>query len=105
MGKMIYVGNLALRATAGDLAEAFGKFGTVTGARVVSDRETGRSRGFGFVEMGDGGSQAIAALDGAALHGRALAVSEASPCAGGDRRRPGCRDRRVGVHARPAPEG
>ena len=79
MSKNIYVGNLSFTATADDLREAFGAFGSVTSAQVVSDRDTGRSRGFGFVEMADGGDEAIAALNGAQLGGRTLTVNEAKP--------------------------
>jgi RNA recognition motif-containing protein len=79
MSKNIYVGNLALRATAADLVEAFARFGTVTGARVVNNPETGLCRGFGFVEMGDGGEAAIAALNGSQFHGLTLSVSEPRP--------------------------
>ncbi len=79
MSKNIYVGNLSFGATADDLREAFGAFGSVTSAQVVSDRDTGRSRGFGFVEMADGGDEAIAALNGAQLGGRTLTVNEAKP--------------------------
>jgi RNA recognition motif-containing protein len=79
MSKNLYVGNLPFRTTADDLREAFGQFGTVTRAQVVSDRETGRSRGFGFVEMADGADEAIAALDGALFQGRNLKVNEARP--------------------------
>jgi RNA recognition motif-containing protein len=79
MSKNIYVGNLSFTATADDLREAFGAHGNVTSAQVVSDRDTGRSRGFGFVEMADGGDEAIAALNGAQLGGRTLTVNEAKP--------------------------
>jgi RNA recognition motif-containing protein len=79
MSKNIYVGNLSYQATADDLREAFAAYGTVTRAQVATDRETGRSRGFGFVEMTDGGDEAIAALNGAQLGGRALTVNEARP--------------------------
>jgi RNA recognition motif-containing protein len=79
MSKNIYVGNLPFSATTSDLEQAFGQFGTVTRAQIVSDRETGRSRGFGFVEMSDGGDEAIAALNGAQFQGRALTVNEAKP--------------------------
>src|SRR5260370_60608 len=79
MSKNIYVGNLSFTATADDLREAFAEYGTVTSAQVVSDRETGRSRGFGFVEMADGGDEAIAALSGTQLGGRTLTVNEAKP--------------------------
>ena len=79
MAKNIYVGNLSFEATAADLEAAFGQHGTVARAQVVTDRETGRSRGFGFVEMSDGGDAAIQALNGAQLGGRTLTVNEAKP--------------------------
>src|SRR3954454_9628797 len=79
MSKNIYVGNLSFEATASDLETAFGQHGTVQKAQVVSDRETGRSRGFGFVEMADGGDAAIAALNGTQHGGRSLTVNEAKP--------------------------
>jgi RNA recognition motif-containing protein len=77
--KNIYVGNLTFDATADDLIELFGQYGKVAKAQIVSDRETGRSRGFGFVEMEDGGDQAIAALNGTNFKGRDLTVNEAKP--------------------------
>jgi RNA recognition motif-containing protein len=79
MATNLYVGNLPFSTTADDLREAFSKFGTVSRAQVVSDRETGRSRGFGFVEMADGGEQAIEGMNGAELAGRKLTVNEARP--------------------------
>lgn len=79
MSKNLYVGNLPFATTDADLKEAFGQFGTVTRAQVVTDRETGRSRGFGFVEMSDGAEQAIEALNGAMFQGRTLTVNEAKP--------------------------
>src|SRR5689334_21541014 len=79
MGKSLYVGNLSFDTTAGDLEAAFGQHGTVARAQVISDRETGRSRGFGFVEMSDGAEAAIQALNGAQLQGRTLTVNEAKP--------------------------
>jgi RNA recognition motif-containing protein len=79
MSKNLYVGNLSFSTTADDLREAFGQFGTVTRAQVVSDRETGRSRGFGFVEMEDGAEEAVTALNGAQFQGRTLTVNEAKP--------------------------
>jgi RNA recognition motif-containing protein len=79
MSKNLYVGNLPFSATADDLREAFSQFGNVTSAQVVSDRETGRSRGFGFVEMSEGGDEAISALNGAQFQGRSLTVNEAKP--------------------------
>jgi RNA recognition motif-containing protein len=90
MSKNIYVGNLPFQTNADDLRDAFGQYGTVTSAQVVSDRDTGRSRGFGFVEMADGGDEAIQALNGADFQGRALTVNEARPreqrSGGGERR-------------------
>lgn len=79
MAKNLYVGNLPYQTTADDLREAFSQFGTVTRAQVVSDRETGRSRGFGFVEMSDGAEQAVEGLNGAPFQGRTLTVNEARP--------------------------
>jgi RNA recognition motif-containing protein len=79
MSKNLYVGNLSFQTTADDLLEAFGQYGTVTRAQVVEDRETGRSRGFGFVEMSEGADQAIANLNGAMFQGRSLTVNEAKP--------------------------
>ena len=79
MATNLYVGNLPFNTTADDLREAFSKFGTVARAQVVSDRETGRSRGFGFVEMSDGGDQAIEGMNGADFGGRTLTVNEARP--------------------------
>jgi RNA recognition motif-containing protein len=79
MAKKLYVGNLSFSATNESLQEAFSQFGTVTSAQIVMDRETGRSRGFGFVEMADGADQAIAAMNGAQLDGRTLTVNEAKP--------------------------
>jgi RNA recognition motif-containing protein len=79
MTKNLYVGNLSFQTTADDLREAFGQHGTVVRAQVVSDRETGRSRGFGFVEMSEGADEAITALNGALFQGRNLTVNEARP--------------------------
>lgn len=79
MSKKLYVGNLAFATTNEDLQEAFSQYGTVTSAQVMMDRETGRSRGFGFVEMGSGGDEAIAAMNGAQFMGRTLTVNEAKP--------------------------
>ena len=75
----LYVGNISFQTTNEDLAEAFGQHGTVTSAQVVMDRETGRSRGFAFVEMSDGAEAAIAAMHGANFMGRTLTVNEARP--------------------------
>ena len=79
MSKNLYVGNLAFGCTADDLRELFAQHGNVASAQVISDRETGRSRGFGFVEMSDGGEAAISALNGADFQGRAVTVNEARP--------------------------
>ena len=79
MSKNIYVGNLSFQTTSDDLVELFSAYGTVTRASVANDRETGRSRGFGFVEMSSGGDEAIAALNGAQRDGRTLTVNEAKP--------------------------
>ena len=65
--------------TADDVRDVFAPFGTVTRAQVATDRDTGRSRGFGFVVMNDGGEEAIAALNGSQLEGRTLTVNEAKP--------------------------
>lgn len=83
MSKKLYVGNLAFGTTSDDLVTLCGQFGTVTSAQVVTDRETGRSRGFAFVEMSDGGDQAIQALNMAEFQGRNLTVNEAKPREGG----------------------
>lgn len=79
--KNIYVGNLPYQTTEDDLRRLFEEYGEVQRASVVMDRETGRSRGFGFVEMADDaeGNRAIEALDGADLDGRSLKVNEARP--------------------------
>ena len=79
MSKNIYVGNLSFSTTTADLEQLFGQYGTVTKAQVVTDRETGRSRGFGFVEMSAGSEQAVAALNGFEYQGRRLTVNEAQP--------------------------
>lgn len=79
MSKNLYVGNLPYGVTADDLREVFEQYGTVTRAHVVSDRETGRSRGFGFVEMDNGADDAIEAMNGADFKGRTLTVNEARP--------------------------
>ncbi|HET6574580.1 MAG TPA: RNA-binding protein [Fimbriiglobus sp.] len=79
MSKKLYVGNIAFQTTNDDLVTAFSQYGTVTSAEVITDRETGRSRGFAFVEMSDGAEEAVAALNGAQLGGRTLTVNEAKP--------------------------
>lgn len=81
MGNKLYVGNLAYAVRDEDLQQSFAQFGTVTSAKVMMDRETGRSKGFGFVEMGsDAEAQAaINGMNGQSLSGRALVVNEARP--------------------------
>ncbi len=81
MGKKLYVGNLPYSVDDQSLQEAFQAFGTVASARVITDRETGRSKGFGFVEMenDDAATQAIEKLNGQPLEGRNINVSEARP--------------------------
>jgi RNA recognition motif-containing protein len=81
MGNKLYVGNLAYSVRDESLQAAFGQFGTVTSAKVMMDRETGRSKGFGFVEMGsDAEAQAaVNGMNGQALDGRPLVVNEARP--------------------------
>ena len=81
MGNKLYVGNLAYSVRDDSLLQAFSPFGTVTSAKVMMDRETGRSKGFGFVEMGnDAEAQAaINGMNGQALEGRAVVVNEARP--------------------------
>ena len=77
----IYVGNLSFDTSDADLQAAFAAHGEVTSARVITDRDTGRSRGFGFVEMpsSDEANAALSALDGTELDGRSLKVNEARP--------------------------
>ena len=81
MGNKLYVGNLAYTVRDDSLMQAFAEFGTVTSAKVMMDRETGRSKGFGFVEMGsDAEAQAaINGMNGQPLQGRPLVVNEARP--------------------------
>ena len=81
MGSRLYVGNLAYGVTSSDLEQLFAQHGQVQSAEVVSDRETGRSKGFGFVQMGsdEEAQAAIAALHGQQHEGRALTVNEAKP--------------------------
>jgi RNA recognition motif-containing protein len=81
MGKKLYVGNLSYSVTDSDLEQMFAQHGTVQSAQVIMDRDTGRSKGFGFVEMGSEteAKAAIAALNGVEKDGRALTVNEARP--------------------------
>ena len=85
MGKKLFVGNLAFSTTSQDLESLFAESGTCESATVITDRETGRSRGFGFVEMSNSGEadQAIAKLNGRDLGGRQINVSEAKAREGG----------------------
>lgn len=79
MSMNLFVGNLPYSTTDEDLRDTFAPYGEVTRAQVINDRETGRSRGFGFVEMASGGQEAIDALNEADLGGRPLKVNEAQP--------------------------
>ncbi len=79
MSKKLYVGNLSFNSSEDDVRNLFSQYGTVTSVSVVTDRETGRSRGFAFVEMADGADEAINACNGAQLDGRTLTVNEARP--------------------------
>jgi RNA recognition motif-containing protein len=85
MAKRIYVGNLPFSSTEDELREAFALHGTVTGVDVITERETGRPRGFAFVEMEDSAAAAaaIAAMDGSDFGGRNLRVNEAQERRGG----------------------
>lgn len=100
MGKKIYVGNLPFNATSESLSEVFAPFGTVGSSKIITDRDTGRSKGFGFVEMADpaAADAAIAQLHGSDLGGRSLTVNEARPMerreGGFSGNRPGGRDSR-----------
>src|SRR3954470_16625167 len=79
MSRKLFVGNLPYSVTSERLSEAFSQFGTVTSSKVIADRETGRSRGFAFLEMesDDQGAAAMQAMNGALLDGRSIAVREA----------------------------
>ena len=81
MGKKLYCGNLGFDVSSSDLEQLFSEFGSVDSAQVIEDRETGRSKGFGFVEMGSDAeaASAIEALDGTEHNGRAIKVNEAKP--------------------------
>ena len=81
MGNKLYVGNLPYSVRDSDLEQAFGQFGTVTSAKVMMERDTGRSKGFGFVEMGSDpeAQAAINGMNGQQYGGRALVVNEARP--------------------------
>jgi len=81
MGKKLYVGNLPYSVRDGDLEQAFGQFGAVTSAKVMMERDTGRSKGFGFVEMGtdEEAVSAVNGMNGQPLGGRSIVVNEARP--------------------------
>src|SRR6266550_6246419 len=79
MSKKIFVGNLSFQTTETDLTETFAQHGPVEAVAIITDRETGRSKGFGFVTMTDGADKAIAQLSGSELNGRVLTVNEAKP--------------------------
>ena len=81
MAAKIYVGNLSFNSTEQDLEDMFGEFGTVQSVKIIEDRETGRSRGFAFVEMSSNeeAQSAISALNGREVDGRALTINEAKP--------------------------
>src|SRR5262249_5687135 len=85
MGKKLYVGNLSYDVDSSALEQMFAAYGTVQSAQIISDRDTGRSKGFGFVEMGSDqeAQAAIAALSGKQIGGRSLTVNEAKPREGG----------------------
>ena len=87
MGNKLYVGGLPYSVTEGRLQEIFAAHGTVESAKVISDKFTGQSRGFGFVEMSSGGEaqKAMEALNGTQLDGRTLVVNEAKPMGNRDR--------------------
>jgi RNA recognition motif-containing protein len=88
MANKLFVGSLAYTATDDDLAALFGTVGTVQSAKVIVDRDTNRSKGFGFVEMStdEEAQEAIKQLDGKELNGRAIAVNEARPQENRERR-------------------
>ena len=75
----IYVGNISWGLSDQDLENVFAEYGTVTSAKIITDRMTNRSRGFGFVEMSDGGEAAIESLNGTEVDGRELVVNESRP--------------------------
>ncbi len=79
MSTNIYVGNLPFSATAEEIRDLFSAYGTVESVKLITDRETGRLRGFGFVEMESGAQEAIAALDQKDLGGRRITVNPARP--------------------------
>jgi RNA recognition motif-containing protein len=90
MGKKLFVGNLSFDTTSAELEALFSEVGTCESATIVTDRATGRSRGFGFVEMSSASEagQAISTLNGRQVGGREINVNEAKAREGGDNRRP-----------------
>jgi cold-inducible RNA-binding protein len=86
MKTKLYVGNLSFETTESDLKELFGQAGSVETVRIITDHDTGRSKGFGFVEMQDGGDKAIAAINGTEFRGRTLTVNAARPMSSRDER-------------------
>ena len=94
MTKKIFVGNLSFQTSETDLSDLFGQVGTVESVSIITDRMTGRSKGFGFVEMeSEQAEQAIARFNGAEVSGRKLNVKEARPLVKRDNDRPRGRDR------------
>lgn len=87
MATKLYVGNLSYQTTDSDLSKMFAEAGTVVSAQVITDRETGQARGFGFVEMSSAGEAeaAISSINGRNVDGRALVVNESKPREGGSR--------------------
>ncbi len=81
MSKKLFVGNLSFQTTENDITDAFAQYGAVEAVAIITDRDTGRSKGFGFVTMSeeDAADKAIAQLNGSQLDGRALTVNEAKP--------------------------
>jgi RNA recognition motif-containing protein len=79
MSTNIYVGNLSFNVTVEEIQDLFGAYGTVENVNLITDRETGRLRGFGFVEMASGGNEAIRVLNGKEVGGRNLTVNLAKP--------------------------
>jgi RNA recognition motif-containing protein len=86
MKKKLYVGNLSFETTESELQDLFGQTGSVETVRIIMDRDTGRSKGYGFVEMQTGGDEAIAVMNGKEFNGRALTVNAARPMSSRDDR-------------------
>lgn len=88
MGKKLYIGNLPFSATEQDLSQSFAECGTVESVKIITDRDTGRSKGFAFVEMSseDEANKVIDSFNGATMDGRAMNISEARPQAPRDSR-------------------